>query len=431
MQLSIKNPVKEYDIIIAGCGPAGCAAAIAAARMGAEVLILEATGCLGGMATSAMVSAWAPYTDKQKVIYRSIPLEILKRYKERVGTPKEKWDWVKIDPEALKVLYDEMIEEAGAKVLFQSTICDALVEDGNISCLIVANKAGLTPYKAKVYIDCTGDGDVATYAGVPFQMGNEEGHLQPGSLCFAVSDIHLDKIKQTVNSNPTDGVWARVRDEGKYPLTSKHFIPATFGNTIFANAGHLYGIDATDPQQLSDGYTLGRKIAQEYMKVLKEYWPEAFCDARLTATAPLQGVRESRRIEGEYCFTIDDYIARRSFPDEIGRNCYFLDCHGHSSQKNDYINYNEEGRNYKPGESHGIPWRCLVPKVLDNLLVAGRCISMDRRSLASLRVMPNCLATGEAAGIGAALAVKQGIGVHAIDAQEVISHIKNDAPEVL
>lgn len=265
MQLNIKNAVKEYDIIIAGGGPAGCAAAIAAGRMGAEVLVLEATGCLGGMATSAMVSAWAPYTDKQKVIYRSIPLEVLKRYKERAGTPKEKWDWVKIDPEVLKVLYDEMLAEAGAKVLFQSTICDALVEDGNISCLIVANKAGLTPYKAKVYIDCTGDGDVAAFAGVPFQMGNDEGHLQPGSLCFSVSDIHLDKIKQTVNSNPTDGVWARIRDEGKYPLTSKHFIPATFGNTIFANAGHLYGVDATDPQQLSDGYTLGHQTLRQYL----------------------------------------------------------------------------------------------------------------------------------------------------------------------
>lgn len=423
MQLNIKNPVKEYDIIIAGGGPAGCAAAIAAARLGADVLVLEATGCLGGMATSALVSKWAPYTDKQKVIYRSIPLEILTRYKERAGIPEDKWVWVEIDPETLKVLYDEMLAEAGAKVLFQSTICDVLVEDGNISCLIVANKAGLTPYKAKIYIDCTGDGDVAAFAGVPFQQGDEEGHLQPGSLCFAVADAHMDKLTGAFDSNPTDGMWARIRDEGKYPLTSKHFIPAVFGNTVFANAGHLYGVDPTDPQQLSDGYTKGRQIAQEYMKVLKEYWPDVFCDAMLVATSPLQGVRESRRIEGEYCFTLEDYMARRSFPDEIGRNSYWLDCHGHNAKKNDFINYRVEGRNYGPGDSHGIPWRCLIPKVLDNLLVAGRCISMDRTTLSSLRVMPNCLATGEAAGIGAALAVKQGIGVHAIDAQEVISHI--------
>ena len=126
MQLQIRNSPKEYDVIIAGGGPAGCAAAIAAARMGASTLVLEGGTCLGGMATGGLVSAWAPFTDKQKVIYRSIPVEILTRYKKRANIPESKWDWVHIDPEALKVVYDEMLAESGAKVLFSSTVCDAI-----------------------------------------------------------------------------------------------------------------------------------------------------------------------------------------------------------------------------------------------------------------------------------------------------------------
>ena len=132
MQITIKNAEKNYDVIIAGGGPAGCAAAIAAGRMGANVLVIESGSCLGGMATSGFVSKWAPMTDKEKVIYRSIPLEIVSRYKKAAAIDPEKWDWIPIYPETLKIVYDEMMAEAGVKVLFNSIVCDAIVEDGNI-----------------------------------------------------------------------------------------------------------------------------------------------------------------------------------------------------------------------------------------------------------------------------------------------------------
>ena len=422
MQIDIRNSVEEHDVIVVGGGPAGCAAAIAAARQGADTLILESTSALGGMATMSLVSAWAPFTDKQKLLYHSIPLEILVRYKRRAGIPEEKWDWVSISPEDLKLVYDEMIDECGAKVLFQSTVCDTVVKDGNIDCLIAANKAGLTPYKAKVYIDCTGDADVAAFSGVTFEKGSKDNSVQPCSLCFIITNVHSDRIQRPWSSNPKEGLWQRIRDDGKYPLISKHFIPAEFGDTIIANAGHLFQVDSTDPEQISKAYVLGRQTAQQYLAALKEYMPEAFCDAMIAATAPILGVRESRRIEGEYCFTLEDYLCRRSFPDEIARNCYWLDCHAsRKSVKETWDNARHE--QYQPGESHGIPWRCLVPKALDNLLVAGRSISMERMALASIRVMPNCLAMGEAAGIGAAIAAKQGIGIHALDPQAVISRI--------
>jgi len=334
------------------------------------------------------------------------------------------WNWATIVPEQLKIVYDEMVTESGAQVLFDSRVCHCETRDGAIDTVLVSNKSGLTPYRAKVYVDATGDGDLAAFAGVPFEMGDGDGNVQSGSLCFIISDAKLDKITETVNSNPKDGFWARIVAEGKYPLVEKHFIPAQVGeNTIFANAGHINGLDSTDPENVSKAYMLGRKIAEEYLAALKEYQPEAFKDAHISATAATLGVRESRRIKGEYCLTVEDYLSRRSFPDEIARNSYWLDFHG----RNDLLDsFPPEKLRYSAGESHGIPWRCLIPVGIDNLLVAGRCISMEQAVLASIRVMPNCLAMGEAAGIGAAIAAKNGDGVRAVDVDELRSKIKVD-----
>lgn len=424
MQVELKNALcSDYDVIIAGGGPAGCAAAIAAARMGAKALVLEASAALGGMATIGLVSKWAPFTDKQKLIYRSIPIEIIRRYKQAAGIDENKWDWIDISPEDLKIVYDDMLSEAGADVMFQSQVCDAAVKDGNIDSLVVSNKSGLTPYRAKIYIDCTGDADVAYFSGVKCEKGDEDNNIQPSSLCFAIVNVHMEKLDITLSSNPSDGLWAKVNNEGRFRLGCKHFIPAYFGNgTIIANAGHLFNVDSTDPKAVSQALARGRKIAQEYLEILKENLPDVFCDAFIIETSSVLGVRESRRIEGEYRLTMEDYLERKTFTDEISRNCYWIDCHsGPGTTRRNMVP--PEKRHYSAGESHGIPWRCLVPKGIDNLLVAGRCISMERMVLSSVRVMPNCLAMGEAAGIGAALAAKQNTGVHAIDAREVIRNI--------
>lgn len=415
MEITVRNPEKHYDIIVVGAGPAGCAAAIAAGRKGANVLLIEATTAPGGMATMGLVSKWAPLTNKVELIYKSLPLEIVDRYKKAAGIPDEKWDWVNIDPEMLKITYDEMLREAGVHVVYQTRVLDVLKDGEKITALIAGAKEGLIPYTAEVYIDCTGDGDVAYFAGCPFEQGSEDGTVQPSSLCFTIAGADLEKrTYNQLNSNPPDQLWAKIRDEKKYPTISKHFIPAFFGNTIvFANAGHLYQLHSTDTEAMSRAYAEGRAMAQDYLKALKEYQPEAFKDARIVLTAPVMGIRESRRIMGEYVFTVEDYLDRRSFEDEIGRNCYWLDCHGkHDSVKSG-------STHYEPGESHGIPFRCLIPKKVENLLVAGRCMSMERMAMASLRVMPNCLVEGEAVGYCAYLAVKEGKTVREVDVREI------------
>lgn len=185
----------EYDLIVAGGGPAGICASIASARMGMKTLLIEASSALGGMGTMGMVSTMAPFTDGEEVIYRSLPIEILSRYKRRMNIPKEKWDWIELSPEDLKRVYDDMVNESGVEVLFQTIACGACTGDGKINHIITANKEGVAKYKAKVYIDCTGDGDLAAFSNVPFEIG-DDGTVQSSSLCFAISNIYTNKLNR-------------------------------------------------------------------------------------------------------------------------------------------------------------------------------------------------------------------------------------------
>ena len=407
---------EKYDVIVCGAGPAGSCAAIAAARQGAKTLLIEATSAAGGMGTMGLVSCMAPFSDQTKVIYYSLAVELMTRYKKRMNYDLSCWGWISISPEDLKTVYDEMLEESSAKILFQSTVCGVDTDNGHIKSVLVANKDGITSYTADSFVDCTGDGDLAAFSGADFEKG-EDGEVQSSSLCFIISNIKTDKLTRKIHSGDSDGIWPEILADNKYPLLSRHFVPTLIGGTLIVNGGHIFDVDSTNAAEVTNAYILGRKIANQYHDALKEYLPEAFGDSYLVETAPLLGIRESRRIKGEYTLTIDDYYNRRSFDDEIARNCYYLDCHPSGKNKNEFI-ATEVGA-YNPGESHGIPYRCLIPVGFDNLLVAGRCISVDRQVFASTRVMPNCLATGEAAGIAAALHSKRNIPIREIEAAEI------------
>ena len=400
---SAKMPVDDrWDVIVVGGGPAGCTAAISAAREGGKVLVIEATGQLGGMGTAGMVPAWCPFSDGEKIIYRGLAEKIFTASKK--GVPhesKNKRDWVNIEPEYLMRVYDQMVTEAGAQVLFFSRVAAVeMKDDETVEAVVVANKAGLTAFKAKVFVDATGDGDLSAWAGAPFQRGDENGKVQSSSLCFALANVDTYRYNTGPSlhtSNKNSPVYKAIAS-GKYPLIDSHLCSNLVGpDVVQFNAGHLVNVDATDPWAVSEAMMTGRKIAEQYMEAMREFHPKAFGGAFLVKTAPSLGVRDSRRIEGDYVFTVQDWLDRRTFDDEIGRNCYYLDIHkeGHKSTR------------YKKGESHGIPYRCLTPKGKKNLLVAGRCISCDTESSGSLRVMPPCLVTGEAAGMAAVHAIKQ------------------------
>ncbi|RAV02323.1 FAD-dependent oxidoreductase [Paenibacillus sp. YN15] len=428
---------EEWDVLVIGGGPAGCAAAISAAREGARTLLIEATGALGGMGTSGLVPAWTPFSDGEKIVYKGIAEAVFVALKsEMPHIDKNATNWVAINPEKLKRIYDRMVTEAGAQVLFNTMVCAVDTDGaGGIQAVIVNNKAGLTAYRAGVYVDCTGDADLAAWAGAEFQKGDEDdGSLQPATHCFTMGNVDEYAYRHGVQlngwKNPASPVHAIIAS-GKYPLLDHHMCNSLVApRTVGFNAGHIQGVDNTDPHSVSQALIKGRIIAEEVRKSLAEYCPDAFGNAFVAATAPLMGIRESRRIVGDYVLQLEDYVERKSFEDEICRNSYFIDVHGSRKKKlatgKDEEYYTHVMR-YGPGDSHGIPYRCLTPKGIRNMLVAGRSISCERMVLGSVRVMPVCLAMGEAAGLAAAMAAKlDSHDVHAVDTKRLRERLKEE-----
>ncbi len=404
----------DWDVIVVGGGPAGCTAAAAAARTGARTLLIEQTGALGGMGTQGLIPAWCPFDDGEKMIYRGLAETVFNRALPSVPQNEPgRLSWVPIDAESLKRVYDDLVTEQGVAVLFHSFVCGVEKKsDTELDALIVGNKNGLTAYRAKVYIDGTGDGDIAAWGGASFDLGDPgTGKVQLSTLCFQLDNVDPFYYKMKMRnsghgSNPVSVIHDIIADP-EFPAINHPHLCNTFTgpSTIGYNAGHL-DLEPT-PESVSAGMIAGRRLAFHYRDALAKHAPDAFGGAHVAVTANLMGVREGRRIHGDYMLCWRDFIERRSFEDEIGRNCYYIDIHGGDSTITGELKelLKAKGRCAK-GESHGIPYRSLVPEHLDNVLLAGRCISADRIVYGSVRVMPVCLVTGEAAGTAAGLAVR-------------------------
>ncbi|MFW6153723.1 MAG: FAD-dependent oxidoreductase [Planctomycetota bacterium] len=435
----------SYDVIVAGGGPAGCAAAVAAAREGARTLLLEDTGALGGMGTAGLVPWFAGYQDGEKIIARGLAEHVRCALRDQMPHLQQVMEErplaaPAIDPELLKGIYDEMVVGAGAKVLFHSRVCAVEgSESGRQEAVIVANKSGLLAFRAKVFIDGTGDGDLAAWAGAEFEKGDANGAMQPATHCFMLGNIDEERLAEGPRLHwydPDSPIWKIARSD-EYPLIdhlhacSMKIAPHTFG----FNTGHLYDVDNTDPDSVTRALLKGRQMARQYRDALAEHHP-AFREAFLAATGSLMGIRETRRVLGDYVLTVEDYLARRSFPDEICRNAYGVDVHAPLSpeQRRQLLSMSIEElkeRNRKitqplqPGESFGVPYRSLVPRGLENVLVAGRCLSADRGANGSTRIMACCLNTGEAAGIAAAMAAVGTGDVRGVDTDRLRETLKN------
>lgn len=429
--LSRSIPLDDsWDVIVIGGGPSGCAAAASAAREGARTLLVEATGCLGGMGTAALVPAWTPFSDEEKLVYRGLAERVFNEAKEGMSHVREAdTDWVPIDAERLKRVYDSLVTEFGASLLFNTQLSAVECEgEGRVKMIVVSNKAGLTGLKAKVYIDCTGDADLAAWSGATFQKGDAQtGKLMPATHCFLLTNVDSYAYLHGPGiyaGNPDSPIYA-ITSSGKYPMIpDTHICNNLVGpGAVGFNAGHIWDVDNTDPWSVSSALVKGRQMAVAYRDALAEFHPKAFAGAHVASTGALMGVRESRRIIGDYVLTLDDYLSRRSFEDEICRNSYFIDIHWAQDEiarnPEAYGARKEKIMRYSPGESHGIPYRCLIPKELKNVLVAGRSISCEQVVQGSVRVMPCCLAMGEAAGLAAALAASANAEVRAVEVKRL------------
>lgn len=411
-------PVKrDVDVFIAGGGPAGCAAAVAAARAGADVFLAEYHSCLGGLGTVGLVPGFMQFGDGEHFLAAGLGQEFLERMWAYGGEEYEKSRTTSIKAEALKRVYEDMLAEAGVDFVFNTQVIDLQMDGANIAHCVLAGKSGVYAVRAKAYIDCTGDADLAAWSGAPYLKGDERGRMMPGTLCALWAGIDW-----TRKSMPDDARVGEAYNDGVFTKLDRHLsgmwkISESVGGS---NTGHTFGVDATDERSVTEALIYGRKLYDEIEAYYKKYLT-GFENMELISTGAMLGIRESRRIVGEYVLTLEDFLGRSTFDDEIGRYAYPVDIHPADTSKESYEEFHKgfHGYRYDNGESYGVPYRILVPKKVDNLLVAGRCVSTDRPMQSSIRVMPGCYITGQAAGVAAAMSAKTGIIPRKIDVKEV------------
>ncbi len=409
-------PVRhEVDVCVAGGGPAGVAAAVAAARGGARVFLAEAMHSFGGLGTGGLVPAFMRFGDGINFLAAGLGKEVLYQLEAEGGTTPnpvpDNGSWgVGIHAEALKRVYDRLVADAGVDFAFGTRLIDVEVESGQVVAAIFAAKSGLFAVRAHTFVDATGDGDLCAWAGAPFELGNEAGRTMPGTLCSLWTGVDwerpgMDNLRWRQNAQmekaQQDGVFSMQDSSvGMGPVA-----PGLSGGNI----GHVYGVDGSDERSITRHLLEGRQALLEWQRYYRDYLGEGFAGATLALSAALLGIRESRRILGDYLLNLEDFKTRAVFPDEIGRFSYPVDIHPMNPDPASLAKFKQEWDTYsfKDGESYGVPYRCLIPQTLANVLVAGRCLSADRFLQSSIRVMPGCFLTGQAAGAAAGLAARQ------------------------
>ena len=420
--------LNRSEIVIAGAGPAGIAAGLAAARLGKKVTLVEQSGTPGGLGTAGLVPAVICQSDGVQMLAGEICRSIVEECCSRMGIPEMNPMWQEVDPEIMKRIYDRRILEAGIRLYYGVKAVETEVEERRIGALIVSTPRGLRKIEGELFLDCTGDAAVAALAGVPFHKGDENGDTMAPTLCVQFSNVDIAAYRASIAENGNDlDIWHRLLKAGKAPLDEHHFVGVcTYGNgSASGNLGHIYGVDTLNEEDLTRCYVRGREIAELYHRFYREHVP-GFAKCDLVQTAPLLGVRESRRIDGIYRLNYADYESRASFPDEIGRFAYPVDIHASQAdpEAQRRVEENIQKTRYRPGENYGIPYRALVPRGIDNLLVAGRCISTDRAMQSSVRVIPGCMLTGQAAGAAATLSLDRGCSSAEVPVGELQERIR-------
>jgi hypothetical protein len=274
---------------------------------------------------------------------------------------------------------------------------------------------------------------LCAWAGAPgdaerrYEKGDEQGRMMPGTLCSLWAQVDWRKVWATRQGKDDETMLPQAIADGVFTIPDLH-LPGMFpvGEGLGGgNVGHLFGVDGTDERSLTEALVWGRKSLAEYERYYKEYY-EGFEQMELVSTAALPGIRETRRILGDYVLCLDDFQSRASFEDDIGRYSYPVDIHAAAATPEEQEQAREEflKLRYQPGESYGLPYRSLLPRGLDNVWVAGRCLSADRAMQSSLRVMPACFITGQAAGMAAAMAVETGRASRAVDVGELQARLR-------
>ena len=432
-------PVEDgYDLVVAGGGPAGVAAAISAGRLGLKVLLAEATGCLGGTGTSGLVTAFDPMADGERMLVGGIMREIVETLHSRGGlaphvTPdfynRKFHCWTPFNAEALKILLDDLTTDAKVEVRFFTRVIDADSADNHVNGVVINNVEGHRFIPARTFVDATGNAELTALCGAAVrEAGRDTPNIMPPTLCSLLAGVDWAKAGEGGFGGLQQKRLEQAIADGHFSHRDRH-MPGAFcvGRTVaMLNTGHVFNLDALRCKSMSDGMMKGRKLVQEYVEFYRKYLP-GFEQAELTTTAALMGIRESRRIVGEYELNFQDYLARRQFHDQIGVFNKAVDIHVYDDSDEEYQRYftefNKFGR-LKPGECIGIPYGILVPRGWQNLWVAGRCNSSDVQVHGSIRVQPAAAMMGQAAGTAATQSIRTGQPANELDTSALVESLR-------
>lgn len=417
--------MKKYDVAVVGGGFSGVAAAIAAAREGSKVLLIEKGNALGGAAVNCLVNPFMPYAckiDGEKVnlaagIFQTIKQKLNEKQATLTYTTSKNLIEYSFMEEELKFILNDMVCEAGIDVLFHAYLCAAKKEGEKITALTVATRSGLMEIEADYFVDATGDAQLSYLAGVPTVLGREsDGLCQPMTLCFRLGNVDVEKFWATRKELNAKYKIALENGEFINPRENVLAVKMPVPNVLHLNTTRVVKLDPTNPVDVSKAEMIARKQVQEVYEFMKKN-ADGLENSFLMMTAPEIGVRESRKIVGEYVLTEKDLLAFTKFDDAIAACNYEIDIHSPEGTGTSHYFF-------PLGEYYTIPYRSLIPKTIDNLLVAGRCISSDHSAQASYRIMPTVCCIGEAAGTAVALAFKNKSGVRNVNVKALQDTLK-------
>ncbi|HYG42237.1 MAG TPA: FAD-dependent oxidoreductase [Bordetella sp.] len=433
----------ETDVLVVGGGPAGIGAAMGAARAGADVILVERYGFLGGNATAALVMplmsfhTQRPTFEKLGVtnllpndhgpghpVIAGVLKELLERLVRGNGAVAPTLDTgyvVPFDPEIFKLAALEFLDEAGVRMLFHS-FASGVFGEGDVQGVVFETKSGPLVIKAQAVVDCTGDGDIAALAGASYEMGREaDGLVQPMTLMFRMADFNAAAFQEYVRQNPDQwrgvhGLWDLVRQasaNGDLDLAREDvlFFATPHAHEVSVNSTRVTRVLGTDVWDWTRAEWESRHQMNQLMRFLRKYVP-GFYESYAVQSGVHVGVRETRRIVGEYQLTAQDLLSARKFPDAIARGSYPVDIHNPAGKGTTL-------KRIPADDAYDIPLRALIPQRIDKVIVAGRCISGTHEAHSSYRVMPIAMATGQAAGICAATAARRHIVPRDVPAQDV------------
>ena len=406
----------EYDVIVAGSGPAGTAAAVMAGRMGAKVLIIEWNNAIGGISTSGMMSHWTGS------VTSPMYTEILQRSADmNEGEQKGKIQQF-INPENLKTVYLDMLKDANVDVLLYTFVCGVVMEGDQLTGVITESKSGRRVFRSKVVVDGTGDGDVAAFAGVEYHKGREsDGKMQPTTLMFKVAGVDMSRAVllgsfESTYQTEKGELQALAKEHIPYPAGHLLAYKSTLPGIVTCNMTNCTDIDGTKAEDLTRAEIVCRSQMPAIVEYLREFVP-GFENCYIISAGSMMGVRETRHFKGVYTLNENDILTAKVFDDWVVRGAHFnFDVHNMTGSGLDATGVQ---KHWTQPKGYTIPYGCLVPEKINGLLLSGRNISGTHIAHSNYRVMPICVGIGAAAGAAAAAAIKKGVQVRDIKGEEL------------